>query len=141
MGGEQLKALSIHPYYADKILYGEKTIECRTWKTDYRGDILICSTAKKVEGTIPSHALCVVELVDIKPFDRTHLEGACMDVVPYDSYAWILDNVRAIKPIPVKGKLSLWNFDGELEYFEPLDPDDDELDKRYHEVWEPLEYW
>ena len=95
MGGEQLKALSIHPYYADKILYGEKTI----------------------------------------------LEGACMDVVPYDSYAWILDNVRAIKPIPVKGKLSLWNFDGELEYFEPLDPDDDELDKRYHEVWEPLEYW
>ena len=58
----------------------------------------------------------------------------------YDSYIKVFEKLN-IKPIPVKGKLSLWNFDGELEYFEPLDPDDDELDKRYHEVWEPLEYW
>ena len=78
--------------------------------------------------------------MDIKPFNRTHLKDACMTEVPYGSYAWILDSVRAIKPIPVKGKLSLWNYDGELEYLEPLDSDE-ELDKRYHEVWEPLEYW
>ena len=98
-----MKALSIHPYYADKILYREKTIECRSWKTSYRGDILICSTAKKVEGTIPGHALCVAELVDVVPFDESHLDDACMDEVPYDAYAWILDNFRIIKPIPVKG--------------------------------------
>lgn len=37
-----MKALSIHPYYAIGIVTGDKTI-VRTWSTDYRGDILICS--------------------------------------------------------------------------------------------------
>ena len=41
-----VKALSIHPYYAQAIVTGLKTIEVRTWRTDYRGDIVICSTAK-----------------------------------------------------------------------------------------------
>lgn len=63
-----MKALSIHPVYAGLIWAGDKTIECRSWRTDYRGDLLICSTAKKIKDTIPGHALCVVTLADIVPF-------------------------------------------------------------------------
>ena len=108
-----MKALSIYPYYAMAIATGEKTIEVRTWKTDYRGPILICSTAKKFYGTVPGCALAVVTLKDVVPLKREHLEAAMMEPKDYRSgmFAWILDNNRLIEPIPVKGKLSLWNFD------------------------------
>lgn len=137
-----MKALSVHPYFAMSIVVGIKTVEVRTWKTDFRGDILICSTAKKVHGTIPSHALGVVTLTDIVPFDRKkHLEAA--DLKPseleadFEGFAWILENPRVIKPIPVKGKLSLWDFDGKIEYLpKPQTEEEDlELDRLY---WEPL---
>ena len=134
-----MKALSIHPVYACAIWIGEKTIECRTWRTDYRGDILICSTNKKFKDTIPGHALCVVKLADIVPFEKKHLKAACM--LPKDFqkglYAWMLEDVRIIRPIPLKGQLGLWNYNGEVEYLpEPKTEEEDE--KMYHEIWEPL---
>lgn len=138
-GGKQLKALSIHPYFAGMIFAGKKTVECRTWKTDYRGDILICSTAKRWKGTISGHALCIVRLADVVPFEKKHLEAACMqknDFAP-GLYAWILTDLRIIRPIPLKGKLSLWNYDGDVEILQ--EPETDEEDeKMFHEIWEPL---
>lgn len=115
-----MKALSIHPAYAMLIVSGLKTVECRSWTTNYRGDILICSTAKKMHDTIPSHALGIVTLADVAPFTKNHLEAACMRPADYQKglYAWILENPRLIKPIPVKGKLSLWEFDGVPEVVE-----------------------
>lgn len=124
-----MKALTIHPAYAMMIVGGQKTVECRTWKTSYRGDILICSSAKKFAGTIPGHALGVVTLKDIVPFTKKHIKPAMVDEMIYDAYAWILENPRLIKPIPVKGKLSLWNFDRDdmIEYLPiPKTPKEDE---------------
>lgn len=133
-----MKALSIHPYFAGLIWTGDKTVECRTWKTDYRGEILICSTNKKWKDTIPGHALCTVKLVDIVPFTKKHLKAACMNEMPdVDSFAWILSDVRTIRPIPLKGKLSLWTYDGAVEYLEEP-PTKEEDEKMYHEIWEPL---
>ena len=40
-------ALSISPDYALEMLEGLKTTEYRSWQTKHRGDLLICSTAKK----------------------------------------------------------------------------------------------
>ena len=115
-----MKALSIHPLYAMAIATGEKTIEVRTWKTDYRGPLVICSTAKKLYGTVPGCALATVNLVDVVPLKPEHLEDAMMEVLEFRNglYAWILDDNRIIKPIPVKGKLSLWEFkkENEIEY-------------------------
>ena len=134
-----MKALSIHPAYAGLIWAGEKTIECRSWRTDYRGDLLICSTAKKIKDTIPGHALCVVTLADIVPFQKKHLKAACMtsgDFMP-GLYAWILKDVRTIIPTPVKGRLSLWDYDGEIEYLpEPETEEEDE--RQYHEFYEKI---
>lgn len=30
-------------------------------------------------------------------------------------YAWIIDDIKPIYPIPTKGKLNIWNYDGEYE--------------------------
>lgn len=52
-------------------------------------------------------------------------------------YAWILKDVRTIKPIPVKGRLSLWNYDGEIEYLpEPETEEEDE--RQYREFYEKI---
>lgn len=134
-----MKALSIHPVYAMCIVTGQKTVECRSWTTNYRGDILICSTAKKEKGSIPGHAIGVVTLKDIVPFQRKHLKGAMMDEYSPEDYAWILTNPRVIKPFPVKGKLSLWTCEHEIEYL-PVpknEKEDEELGSIY---WDPIIY-
>ena len=137
-----MKALSIHPYFAMEIFFLEKTIECRTWTTRYRGDILICSTAKKFTDTIPSHALCVVTLKDIVPFEKKHLEAARMFPEEYspNTYAWMLEDVRIIKPFPVKGKLSLWECDHEISFIEGVNVSEEENDRIFDEYFEPIMY-
>lgn len=146
-----MKALSIHPYYASAIVTGYKSVECRTWSTNYRGPVLICSTAKKYHDTIPAHALGVVQLIDVVPFEKKHLEPALMLPKDYKPgmYAWILDKNRIIEPIPVKGKLSLWDFEDEsrIKYIpmeewaynaeEDTEPED-EWGAWWHKYWEPL---
>ncbi len=111
-----MKALSIIPCYAMDILEGYKTVECRTWKTDYRGSILICASSRKMHRCICGHTLCLVDLVDIVPFTKEHLKDACMEQLPSDPcYAWILKNIRPVVPVPAKGKLHLWDYDGDVE--------------------------
>ena len=142
-----MKALSIHPYFAMKIAVGVKTVECRSWSTDYRGDLLICSTQKKQHGGIPGHALAVVTLADIEPFTRKHLQAA--DMAPSEfqpgMYAWILKDARVIKPLPVKGRLSLWTFDrdDEIEVLATaaeLEKDPDLDEKLGAEYWDPITF-
>lgn len=108
-----MKALSVRNPYAAFILIGEKKVECRSWQTDYRGDLLICSSANpKVKNTICGHAICVVRLDHIEPFTKEHLEAACLDEMPDGkNYAWHISNLRMIRPFPVKGKLSLFEVD------------------------------
>lgn len=112
-----MKALSIHPEYAMNIVKGLKTVEIRGWTTRYRGDLLICATAKNGRGLVSGHALGIVNLSDIVPMDRSHARAAMVDPGEswFDCYAWILENPRPIKPFPIKGKLSLWTCDHEIE--------------------------
>ena len=92
-----MKALSIMPYYASCIATGEKVEEYRSWKTDHRGDLLICASSRN-EGPdlVRGHAICVVELYDIT------------QKAPHD-YIWHIRNVRFVEPFPVKGKLHLYD--------------------------------
>lgn len=134
-----MKALSIYPQYAQQIAVGFKTIECRSWRTNYRGDILVCSSAKKGPGMIPGHALAVVTLADIVPFEHKHLYDARMSNSDYSSglYAWILENPRLIKPFPVKGKLHLWECDHEI-IFLPVLKDRLEATLQRKAYWDPI---
>lgn len=111
-----MKALSIYPPYAMEIAYGEKTKEYRTWPTNYRGDLLICSTkAHGGKGTIPAHAVCVAEVTDCKKLT----DG---------TFAWFLDDVRAIKPVPIRGQQGIYDAPVEIDDLEllPADLEDDE---------------
>ena len=39
-----MKALSVQQPYASLIAHGEKTVEIRSWRTQYRGDLLIVAS-------------------------------------------------------------------------------------------------
>ena len=101
-----IKAISVRGDFIMDMIAGKKKIEYRTWKTNYRGPILMCSTAKKVAGAAPGYAICVVNLKSIQYFP---LEGF---------YHWNIELANVIKPIHVKGQLKLFNVDDNL--IEPI---------------------
>ena len=56
-----------------------------------------------------------------------------MDQMPDDpGYAWMLENIRLIVPVPVKGKLHLWEYDGEIELLN---------EKKFKSKTEEKEFW
>lgn len=99
-------AISLHPEYVADILTGKKKSEYRTWTTDYRGDLLICSTQKKSTGLICGHALCVVSLDNIKPLTPT-------------MYGWSLTDLRLIYPFKVRGRQRLFQVEDSLIQYIP----------------------
>lgn len=92
-----MKALSVRGDFIMDMIAGRKKIEYRTWTTNYRGPLLMCSTAKKVAGAAPGYAIGVVNLKSIQyfPFE--------------DLYYWNIELADVIKPIHMKGQLKLFN--------------------------------
>lgn len=113
-----MKAISIRQPYVQEIIEGKKKFEYRSWSTNHRGELLICSSANpKIEGTVPGHALCIVELTDVIKVTRfNHRSLGLCAPPPYGEreFAWKLDNIKLIKPIPVKGKLNFYYVDDSL---------------------------
>lgn len=123
-----MKALSIKQPWASLVAAGYKTVECRTWKTTYRGELLICSSRGDVEindGLIApgGMALGVVELFDVHPMTKADLESAYLPDAWYDDalkgFAWCVRKLYEIKPVPVKGKLNVFNVDVAFEKLPP----------------------
>lgn len=134
-----MKAISIKQPWAKLIAQGHKTVEVRSWQTSYRGDLLICSSAKPenflkiVKGKVNSEghfceceadnywsdfyhfgkALFICELHKITPFEKEHEFAAMVDYSP-GLFAWHLQNIRQIEPFEVKGKLNFFNVDFKL---------------------------
>ena len=113
-----MKCISINPEYVMQILEGEKTKEYRSWGTQYRGDILIACTKTKNSNPF----ICaIVTIVDCVKEDGV--------------YAFILKNVRGIKPLPVRGQQRIYNVDYNEEDIEVLDLNDlDYIDSVYDEA-------
>ena len=131
-----MKVLSIREPYATLIKNKTKYIETRSWKTKYRGDVIIHSC----KGTYPikekilhlvnknelkyGYMLCIASLVDCIYIDSTFAEKMkkeninnylCGDYT-IGRYAWVLDNIRIIKePIEISGKLGLWNYEKKID--------------------------
>ena len=125
-----MKVLTIREPWASLIINGYKKYEFRSWKTNYRGKILI-HTSQKIEkemlsrfkdynlncigGTIIGEA----ELTDCILVDENFNQNLRkIDNVVYgrsnhvEKYAWKLENVKKYdEPIPMKGKLGLWNIE------------------------------
>jgi len=110
MGEEaKMKALSVKQPWANMIARGEKTIELRSWRTRYRGRLMIC--ASKNPDTPPpiGCAVAIVTLVYCKKATQADEEKACCVVRVGRDYAWIFEDVRRIRPWPVKGGQKLFN--------------------------------
>lgn len=118
-----MKALTIRQPWASLIASRHKTIELRTWTTDYRGPLVV-TAAKTVERvrrypmTDPplGVTVCLVRLVGIRRAHPGDAHAACVEhtenLAPY--YAWILDDVRPLVATPVRGMQSIWEIDSRL---------------------------
>jgi len=108
-----MKALSVKQPWANIIASGEKTIETRTWATEYRGLLLIVSSkTPRIEPA--GYALAVAKLVECRPMIKHDEEEACCGLYT-GAYAWVLTNIRRIKPFAVRGRLGLYDVDCDPE--------------------------
>lgn len=127
-----MKAITIKQPFATLISEGLKEYEFRTWKTKYRGDILI-HAAKGIDkeamkrfeylgleypmGCIIAKASLTdcVEIDDemkevLRNKDFAIYEGTTEND-SWHGYGFKIENVEKINPIPANGKLSLWEYD------------------------------
>lgn len=122
-----MKALSICNPYADYIRMGHKRIETRSWKTNYRGEILLHCSLRKMktpygmpiaDDSIRGKTFATARLIDcveITDEFKKNLTDTELRSGFYDNgrYAWILDDVKVIEPKSIKGSLGLFNVDEE----------------------------
>ena len=94
-----------------------KTIEVRSRNTKYRGDVLICSSAKPVDpwGRHQAGVTCgFVELYDVKrveDFTDADWKQTCIpkEQRPKTGYGWLMRNPRRVVEMPVKGQLGIYD--------------------------------
>lgn len=127
-----MKVLTIKQPYASLIAYGIKKYEFRSWRTKYRGDILIQaskSVDKKAMEEFKCYDLdyplgCIIARVNIDDVIKVDEDfkkilkrenylvyNHIINDKEYNGYAFKLSNAKILNPINVKGKLGLWNYD------------------------------
>jgi ASCH domain-containing protein len=102
-----LKAISIKQPWTNMIASGEKTIETRHWPTKYRGPLLIVSS-KKPDIPPAGSAVALATLIDCRPMTRADEIAARCSLYP-GAYSWVLQEVRRLKPFPVRGQLGIYD--------------------------------
>jgi hypothetical protein len=112
-----MKALSLKQPWANLIASGKKTIETRLWGTDYRGDLLIVSSKlPKIEPA--GCAVALVELVECRPMTLSDEHDAMCEVYE-KAVAWVLRNIRPLKPFPITGQLGIFDVEVAAELLAP----------------------
>lgn len=127
-----MKVLTIREPWASLIVNGYKEYEFRSWKTNYRGKILIhaglsfdASIAKRFDKYNLQYQKGVIigeaDLVDCILVDDNFIRKLReINPIVYErsnhneTYSWKLENIKKYdKVIPATGKLGLWNFNEE----------------------------
>ena len=124
-----MKVISIKQPWASLIVNGYKVYEFRTWKTKYRGKLLIHASKipdkKAVERfkylnlEFPTGVIIgEVELIDCIEMNETFAKelfnkdpNVYRNVLKHEGYAWKLDNIHKLdKYISASGRLGLWEY-------------------------------
>lgn len=127
-----MKVITIKQPFATLIAEGYKEYEFRTWKTKYRGDILIHAgkgidkkAMKRYEhlnldyptGCIIAKAI-LTDCILIGDKEKEMLTKkdplvyyGIIKKPDWIGYGFKLENVQKIEPIGINGKLSLWDYD------------------------------
>lgn len=124
-----MKVLTLKQPWASLVAEGIKQYEFRTWKTNYRGKVLIHAGAgvekkeldrfKDLDLDYPSKKIIAeVEIEDcLELDDNLNKKIISENNIAYGSkyrtgYAWKLKNVKKINvDKEINGKLGLWNID------------------------------
>lgn len=128
-----MKALFWKQPYANLMLHDK--IETRTWNTNYRGEVLICSSKipysnklvqiisnkfnineiLKNEEIKNGYAIAVGELIDCRLMLPEDEDKCFVDYNP-NLYCHIYKNVRAIEPFEIKGQMGWMNINEKIIY-------------------------
>lgn len=124
-----MKALSLKQPFAELVVSGRKTIELRKWNTKFRGKFLVHSSkipdrkSMKKFGVKDLPLGMIVgkaEIVNVKKYDdkREFNEDKSKHLANknWGKYGFVLDNIKRVKPIPAKGMLGFWNYNGKLRW-------------------------
>lgn len=122
-----MKVLTIKEPWASLIINGYKEYEFRSWKTNYRGHILIQASKSPDKENLKrfvdynldygcGEIIGEVEITDcIKLDEHFHNKLKSNNVYstsPIEGYAICLKNIKKYeKRIPCKGQLGLWNLE------------------------------
>ena len=122
-----MKTLAIRQPWITYIAEGTKTVEVRTWRTHYRGPLLLAASGRPLthvgedgqQHTLPAGCLvCIVDLVDVRPMTPADVPMAHVDHAP-GLWAWHLANPRHVHPLAHKGRLNLYRTDPDLTVLLP----------------------
>ena len=126
-----MKAITIKQPFASLIAAGLKEYEFRTWKTNYRGEILIHAgkgidkdAMKKFESLKLEYPTgCIIakaKLTDCVPVTEAVKEelreknflvySGTTESTDWNGYGFKLENVETMEPIFVNGMLGLWEY-------------------------------
>jgi len=123
-----MKALTIHQPWAWAIAAGHKRIENRSWRTNYRGPLLIhAGRSRKLLDSgrafierigiqvPPTSRLAFGAIVGIAMLDRcVPLSAQSGDPFAEGPVCWVLSGARAITPIPLDGAMGLFDVPEEI---------------------------
>ena len=131
-----MKVITLKQPWASLVANGYKLYEFRSWKTKYRGDVIIhsCKGVYPIKENIMhlvnknelkyGYMICIATIVDCIYIDDKFSEKMkkeninnylCGDYTA-GRYGWVLDNIRIIKePIKISGKLGLWNYEKNID--------------------------
>jgi hypothetical protein len=151
----ELTAITLHQPWASLVAKGWKQYETRDWPTNHRGPIVIHAGRKpKGKQELREHDKVVASFKDLLnedcPYSSVIAIAELTDVIcmteefikeqsptelrcgnwAVGRYAFKLENVRPLAPIPATGKQGLWKFDQEAAGFDSL----------HLEPWNPADF-
>ena len=151
----ELTAITLHQPWASLVAKGWKQYETRDWPTNHRGLIVIHAGRKpKGKQELREHdkavasfkdllnedcpysaVVAIAELTDVILMTEEFINQQCPTELrcgdwKIGRYAFKLENIRAIAPIPATGKQGLWKFDQEAAGFDSL----------HLEPWNPADF-
>lgn len=128
-----MKVITVKQPFATLIAEGLKEYEFRTWRTKFRGDILIhagkgvdkkaMERYKHLNLDYPSGKIIAKATITdcVYVDDKLKEELQVKDPLVYygilkkdsdwDGYGFKLENIKKVEPIEVNGKLSLWDYE------------------------------
>lgn len=127
-----MKAITIKQPWATLIAEGYKEYEFRTWKTKFRGKVLIhagkgidkeaMERYKYLNLEYPSgQIIAEAEITDCVYVDddlrkelmikNPEIYHTIIKHKEWEGYGFKLENVKKVEPITVNGALSFWNYD------------------------------